>query len=198
MKISLWGPFQSGSVEGIANLLVTDTARLGDSSQDHVYILFNNGFGYFGEPIVLLAELYIQPMSLTVGDFNNDNYIDFVVVNSNRNILVVMFQNKNGSFQKQIILSTGDFSNPSSVVTDDFNSDGQWDLAVSNSYAHNVGIFIGVRNGTFLSQITFPTNSQSIPSAITSVDLNNDGQLDLIAIGNRLNAIHILLNTCDC
>ncbi|CAF0836253.1 unnamed protein product [Adineta steineri] len=85
-----------------------------------------------------------------------------------------------------------------SVIVDDFNNDGQLDLAVSNNYAHNVGVLLGIGNGTFLAQMTYSTGFGSIPLSINSGDFNSDGKLDLVITDNLKNNVGILLNTCDC
>ena len=87
---------------------------------------------------------------------------------------------------------------PNSVVIDDFNNDGQLDLAVANKYAHNVGILLGIGNGTFLPQTTFSTGAGSIPFSVASSDFNSDGKLDLVVLDTWLLNVDILLNTCDC
>ncbi|CAF0836290.1 unnamed protein product [Adineta steineri] len=100
--------------------------------------------------------------------------------------------------EQQRINSLNSVSHPMSVIVDDFNNDGQLDLAVSNNYAHNVGVLLGIENRTFLAQMTYSTGFGSIPLSINSGDFNSDGKLDLVITDNLQNNVGILLNTCDC
>ena len=165
---------------------------------DTVYILLNNDNGYFDTVTCYSTGKLSYPTSIAVGDFNNDNRLDLVIANSQKNNVGIMLGNGNGDFGAQTTFSTGVFSYPYSIVVGDFNSDDQLDLAVSNSYAHNIGILLGVGDGTFLPQMTFSTGAHSVPSMITAGDFNSDGKLDLAITDDTLDNVGILLNTYDC
>jgi hypothetical protein len=123
------------------------------------------------------------PMSVAVGDFNNDNRLDIVVVNAGTKNLYVFNGYGNGSFSIMKIYSTGIFSDPASVVVADFSNDGRLDLAVANSGADNIAVLLGYGNGTFSNQMHYPTGSGSFPYFLITGDFNNDNQLD-IAVAN--------------
>ena len=197
--------FCTNICDGLTSLATGDFNKDGQldivaSSQytGSVYILLNNDNGYFDTVTQYNFGQIDNPTSIAVGDFNNDNRLDLVVTNSLKNNIGIMPGNGNGSFGAQITFSTGVFSFPSSIVVGDFNSDDQLDLAVSNKYAHNMGILIGVGDGTFLPQMTFSTGASSMPSIIVAADFNSDGKLDLVLTDDFLDNVYILLNTYDC
>ncbi|HTS38093.1 MAG TPA: VCBS repeat-containing protein [Candidatus Solibacter sp.] len=66
---------------------------------------------------------------------------------------------------------------PVAVATDDFNNDGNLDLAVVNSDANTVSILLGNGDGTFQAAVKYTVGLN--PVAITIVDINLDKKLDL-------------------
>ena len=93
--------------------------------------------------------------SLAADDFNNDHRLDIVTANTGINNIGIMLGSEYGGFGTQTTYSTGDDSQPCSVAVGDFNNDGHMDIAVSNSYMHNVGVLLGIGNGMFQAQRTF-------------------------------------------
>ena len=73
-------------------------------------------------------------------------------------------------------------SAPYSSVSGDFNRDGIPDLAVVNLYNFNVGILLGIGDGSFAPQVTYPLYSGGFPSYLATADFNNDTYLDLVSI----------------
>ncbi len=83
-------------------------------------------------------------------------------------------------------------SNPSFLVTGDFNLDGKPDLAVANTASNTISIFLGLGNGFFVPPIDFVTGSA--PEWISVVDLNADGRPDLLVANSRSNTVSVLIN----
>lgn len=100
-----------------------------------------------------------RPKSIVVHDFNNDSKLDTAVANSGTNNIGIFFGQGDGTLSKQVTYSTGTNSQPSSLAVGDFNNDRQMDIVVANFGAHNIGIFLGNSDGTFMNQITHPTGS---------------------------------------
>jgi hypothetical protein len=163
-----------------------------------INVLFGNGDGTFSIPLILSTGLYSNPSALAVGDFNGDSQWDLAVANSETYNIGILLGNGNGTFGEQTTYSTGGYSNPNSVVVGDFNNDHQVDLAVANWYTHNVGILLGIGNGSFLQQMTFSPGTQSTPESVDVGDFNSDGKLDLVIVDLSHSNVYILLNTCDC
>jgi hypothetical protein len=92
-----------------------------------------------------------KPYDMTVGDFNNDNLWDIVVVNWVTNNLGVLLGYGNGRFGPITNYSTGDDSYPIAVAVGDLNNDSQLDIVVANYGTNNVGVLFGYGNGTFVN-----------------------------------------------
>jgi hypothetical protein len=67
---------------------------------------------------------------------------------------------------------------PNAMVTADFNSDGQLDLATANFSSNSVNVLLGNVDGTFQPALTFPTGAGG-PRSLAVGDLDGDGKLDL-------------------
>lgn len=68
---------------------------------------------------------------------------------------------------------------PESTVVEDFNNDGILDIASGNA---NIAVALGLGDGTFRPPVL--ATAQSGAHTIISVDLNGDGNMDLIATNN--------------
>ena len=88
---------------------------------------------------------------------------------------------RNHSFSSQTTYTTtGLDSEPESIVIADFNNDSRLDIVVANYWTNNIGIFIGYGNGTFSTQTTYSTGSDSGPYSVAVGDFNNDRRLDIV------------------
>jgi hypothetical protein len=71
-------------------------------------------------------------------------------------------------------------SNPSAVVTADFNGDGHLDLATANSSSNDVSVLLGNGDGTFRTAQNYATSDVYGPDCIAAGDFNGDRNLDLV------------------
>jgi hypothetical protein len=74
----------------------------------------------------------------------------------------------------------------------DFNNDNNFDVAIANSNAENVAVFLGHGNGTLTKIVTYATGFGSRPQFIVTGDFNNDHKLDLIVIDSGNNNVLLL------
>ena len=192
-------------------ILSTDASRpisiaIGDFNNDHcsdivvtnngtnnIGILFGYGNGSFANQITYSTGYDSLPYSVVIGDFNNDHYLDIAVANYGTDNVGVFLGYGNGSFTIQITYSTSSRSSPYSVVLNDFNNDGQLDIAVVNSGTNNVGIFLGYGNGSFISQMTYSVSPGSNPRSIVISDFNQDNRLDIAVSNYDTNNVSILI-----
>ena len=170
-----------------------------DFYEHNAEVLLNRGSGYFEVSTRFsTGPVGSTPSSLALADFNNDTRLDMVIVDYEKDRLLVFLGHNNGTFREYIIYPLPIYTRPNSVVAGDFNHDGWMDLAVTYENAHNVSVWLGVANGTFLSPTLFSTGTDSMPTKLAKADFNHDGRLDLAIIDKKNNKIVILTNTCDC
>src|SRR5262249_6913449 len=94
-----------------------------------VGILLGNGDGAF-QPAQNFAT-GLGPVSVAVGDFNDDGKLDLVTANVDDNSASVLLGNGDGTLQAPINIALG--SSPQSVAVGDFNGDGKMDIAVTSN-----------------------------------------------------------------
>lgn len=117
--------------------------------------------------------------------------MDIVVANSGDNTVQIIHGYIDRSLVKAMRLSTGDRSKPNSVVTGDFNSDNQIDIAIINSGTNQLGIFLKNTYGFFSNQVTYSTDSVPLSAAIG--DFNNDSLLDIVVANYQSSTIGVFL-----
>ncbi|CAF1245157.1 unnamed protein product [Adineta steineri] len=148
-----------------------------------ISIFHGYGYGKFSNAITFFTGYDSIPMSITVGDFNNDKHMDIAIANSGTNNVGILLGNENGTFTTQNIFPTGYGSHPYSIATHDFNGDNFLDIVVANHGSHSVGVLLGHGNGSF-SHSTIYSIGNSIPIAVAIGDMNNDNYTDLVVTNN--------------
>src|SRR5205807_4889009 len=90
--------------------------------------------------------------------------------------------------QKQFTLTpfTASERGPVVMVTNDFNSDGNEDLAIVNQTTNNVAILLGHGDGAFSEATGSPISSGNGPVAIAAGDLNRDAKPDLAVVNQPM------------
>jgi hypothetical protein len=163
---------------------------------NNVGVLLGNGDGTFQAQMTFSFGAGSAPISVAVGDFNNDTRLDIVVANFGSNTVGVSFGNGNGTFLVQPAFSTGVGSAPYTVAVGDFNNDTRPDIAVANVAINNVVIFLGNGNGTFTGPMILSTGNGSYPISVAVGDFNQDTLLDIAVANYGNSSIGIFLNTC--
>ena len=160
---------------------------------DNVGVFLGCGNGTFTVQTTYTTGLGSDPYSIAIADLNQDMYFDIAVVNSGTNNLGLLFGDGNGSFLLPIFYSTGDSSNPISIVIADLNNDDKLDIATANNADDSAGVFLNDGNGSFEDQMAYSTDPGSGPYSIAVADFNNDSQIDL-AIANEQNNNVMIFN----
>ena len=94
-------------------------------------------------------------------------------------------------FRISTVLDTG--KEPSFLVTDDFDIDGNLDLVVLNSGEHTMSVYKGIGDGSFKDQVQYKTGADPICLAVA--DFNRDGFKDIAELNYQDQDIQIFLNT---
>jgi uncharacterized protein (TIGR03437 family) len=160
-------------------------------ASNNISILLGTGTGIFVAPRNYSAGPL--PAYVALADFDGNGTIDIAVANAtgfSAGSISLLPGFGNGAFGSPRTIAAG--SNPSFLVTGDFNLDGKPDLAVANTASNTISIFLGLGNGFFVPPIDFITGSA--PDWISVVDLNADGRPDLLVANSRSNTVSVLIN----
>jgi hypothetical protein len=163
-----------------------------DYLSNQVVTLLGNGDGTFQKPIQFPAP---SPISLVVGDFNEDGNEDLAVVETSAGdgSIAIFLGDGTGHFKLSATYQTG--IAPTSAATADFNGDGHLDLAVANSgFQTDKGslmVFAGTGRGTFKKPVTYKIANE--PWGIAAGNLNGDQSPDL-AVTNLGGYVSVFLN----
>jgi hypothetical protein len=149
----------------------------------------------FVNQLMLIVGSGSRPRSFAIGDVNNDNRMDIVVVNSGTDNIGIFLGYGNLSFASPTIYSIDSSSSPCAVAAGDFNNDTYLDIVVANCGSNNVGIFLGFGNGSFVNQATYLTGSH--PCSVAVGDFNNDFILDIIVANYDDSSVVLLLGHRD-
>ncbi|CAF1310035.1 unnamed protein product [Adineta ricciae] len=136
-------------------------------------------------------EYNYGPQAVSLGDFNNDSWMDMVIVNSLVNQIDIYFGLNDETFSKEFSYSTGISSNPIMSAVNDLNKDSYLDIVVANYGRHSIGIFYGYVAG----QRTYSTGNNSYPYSVAAGYFNDDVQLDLVTANFGSNTIGVFLGS---
>jgi hypothetical protein len=149
-------------------------------------IFINNGAGGFGAVTTYPLEIFSNPLSIAIGDFNGDSKADLITANEGKDKVSLFLGDGTGKFSAPVYFNVG--IDPNGVTAGDFNGDGKLDAAVANTGSAMVSILEGNGAGSFSPAVNYAT---SYATSITAADFNADGRLDLATDG-----VDVLMNSC--
>jgi hypothetical protein len=189
--------------DGIPDLAVANSCGISGiycQGLGSISILLGRGDGTFQAAVNY--DTGYRPVSVVVGDFNNDGIPDMATANfcgSNYNCdasssTVSIFIGKgDGTFEPQVAYDAGVLG-AQGLVVHDFNGDGNADLALGSNYSE-VSILLGTGKGTFPSHQLFGAGS-GLTSLVTG-DFNHDGKTDIVTSDEWSSTISTLLGNGD-
>lgn len=129
-----------------------------------------------------------NPVSVDVGDLNDDGRVDVVVANYNSSNVSVFLGNGDGTYQTPLTFSTG--ANPSSVFVGDVDGDCKLDIVTSSFSTDSINVLLntGTNGGNTVSfSSSINSSAGNKITAIAKADFNNDGFIDHIFTANSGN-----------
>ncbi|CAF0789528.1 unnamed protein product [Adineta steineri] len=150
-----------------------------------------NTFG-FQQPPALYGTIAGGPQSVISADFNKDGHWDLAITDYYASSISILLGIGNGSFQQPATVYGPGGNNPFWLVSEDFNKDGNLDLAMCNEGSNNIAIFLGYGSGSFQTVTTFASGG-TLPSSIVAADFNNDNITNLAVANTGSDYITIFL-----
>jgi hypothetical protein len=157
-----------------------------------VSVLLGNGDGTFQAHVDYPTsacnpiDACTAPEAVVIADFNGDHKPDLATANYYGGNISIFLGNGDGTFQPHS--DQGPLTNPSAIVAEDLNGDGNVDIVVddiNNNIADAIAIFFGNGDGTFQQKVGYRTGGigTNAKPAIAIADFNGNGKWD-IAINN--------------
>ena len=167
-----------------------------NSGTDCVGIFIGSGNGTFSSQVTYSTGPGSTPYSVVIRHFNNDTQLDIAVANFGTNSIGVLLGHGDGSFRSPIRTSLGS-GRPLSIVAADFNNDNSLDIALANYGTSTVVILLGTNDGSFQIDAIYEMGYDSIPYAVTTADLDQDGTLDLAVVNYGTSELVLILRGRD-
>lgn len=139
---------------------------------DTVSVLLGDGLGSFGPEVQ--HPVGFRPLSLVVGEFNQDGAPDFAVANDGGGVAAFLGDGT-GGFPSST--SSFAYNQPRALAAGDFDQDGISDLAYAAGSGH-LAILLGDGAGSFAGRGIFDVGN--VPVCIDEDDFNGDGNPDLV------------------
>ncbi|MBI3845782.1 MAG: VCBS repeat-containing protein [Planctomycetes bacterium] len=125
------------------------------------------------------VPLGTDPISATSADLDRDGAVDVLAVNQGDDTISIFRNDGTGRLSLANTLRTPPGSGPSDVIVDDFDRDGNLDVAVAGQFTSSVFVFLGT--GDFQFGPPIESLLGSFPIALASADWNRDGTPDIAA-----------------
>jgi len=170
--------------DGINDLAFVD-------NYNHINVCLGNGNGTFGPPATY--NVGSDPRAIVAGSFNGSAQDDLAVLNSGDNTITILMANPQGSYGTTFLAPTTTLptNQAGQLTVGHFTNGGNLDLAVVNTNANDVEVFLGNGNGTFRAGQIFAAGPS--PYSIATADLNNNGIDDIVVNNASAGTVSVLM-----
>lgn len=130
--------------------------------------------------------------AVVAGDLDEDGHSDLVIANQADGDLSILRGDGRGGLNDLGRVAAGD--NPVDLALADLNRDGHLDIVVANHDTHYLTLLWGTGTGTFRPAPDSPLRVavEPHPHAVRAVDMDEDGQVDLIVDDRAARGLLIL------
>ena len=179
--------------DGKLDLISTGNGDNSNPSVSPVAVLLGNGDGTFGSRHDYSVGR--GNSSVTTADVNADGRPDIITANFFSNTVSVLVNNGNG-FQARQDYVVG--PQPEAVTSVDVNGDGLPDIVTANYKNNTVSVLLGNGSG-FASHQDYGVGQAGGNGAyaVTTGDVNGDGNLDIVVANTFANTVSVLLGAGD-
>lgn len=148
-------------------------------------VLLGDGVGNFAAPVYYTSNIHF-PRSPACADFDGDGLPDIACANYQSASFSIYYGDGLGKLASHITIPTASFAG--GLAAEDFNRDGIVELAVGT----DTGVFVANSIGGFTYSVT-PTALKDKAVFVTTADVTNDGNIDIIASHNYVGAVRIVV-----
>lgn len=134
-----------------------------------------------------------MPINMVTADFNNDSAVDIVTNGHVDDSITIMFGHGNGSFRREINVTTGFFNVPMKIITADLNNDNTTDIVAFYRTNNAIGTFLYKNNRSFESLLPISLISSFQYSDLLVGDLDRDGNVDLVVLDIFMSSVLVYL-----
>ena len=152
-----------------------------------ISVLLGNGDGTF-QPRTDFATAALT-MGIVLADFDKDGKMDVATANNSGQpgTISILFGRGDGTFETPQQYTSGDY--PRSIVTADFDGDGNTDLAVTSSTY--VSVFLNNGDRTFQPRVDYSVSGGN--HCVAAGDVNRDDIRDLIVSSSGSQTVSVFL-----